>query len=109
MPDEKPTSVILVGSIERNDIDAHRDTAAMGYIWFLSIPVYFFNSKSPYIRFHSRQGIVLFGASLIAFVIPILWKTLLVIVFFGMLYGFVNAVTGKVKDVPLVGPISRGE
>ncbi len=91
------------------DVKLNKDIAAFSYIWIMSVLVYFGRKNSPFIRHHSKQGLILFVLSIPLWFIPLIGRLLEVIVFAGMVMGFINAFQGQWADVPLVGPISRGE
>ena len=97
------------GTPEQIDIRLNRDIAAFGYIWVMSLVVYFTKRESPFARFHSKQGIVLFLLSIPVSFIPFLGKYLMFLLAAGMLLGFINAAQGQKRDVPFIGPLSRGE
>lgn len=94
---------------EMKDIRLNKDVAALSYIGILSVIIFAWRKDSPFIQFHSKQGIVLFIASIPLLFVPFIGNVLLLIVIAGALLGFINAATGKRSDVPFVGPLSRGE
>lgn len=87
----------------------NKDIAAFSYIWIMSILVYFGRKDSPFIQHHSRQGMILFVLTIPLWFIPIVGQLLEVVLLAGMVMGFINAFQGQWSDVPLVGPVSRGE
>lgn len=94
---------------EQKDIRENKDIAAFSYVWIMSVPIYFSRKDSSFIRYHSKQGIVLFLLTLPMGFIPVLGSLLLLIIVAGMLLGFMNAANGQRRDVPIAGPLSRGE
>lgn len=90
------------------DIQKNKDMAAISYVWILSIAVFFAKPDSPFARFHARQGIALFLASIVAGMIPVLGKLLLILIFLGMVYGFIQAGRGLATPVPIVGDMLDG-
>lgn len=94
-----------------HDIEENKDIAAFSYLWIMSVVVYLLKKDSPFIRFHSKQAMVLFGLSVVIWLIPIsiIARPLELVVLAGMVIGFLNAAQGKRKDVPIVGPLSRRE
>lgn len=97
----------LPGAAE--DAQKNRDIAAVGYIWILSVVVYFSRKDSPFVRFHAKQGMVLFALSIIVWVIPIVGRFLELIVLALAVLGFLGAAQGQWKEVPLIGPLARGD
>ena len=92
-----------------DDAQKNRDIAAVGYIWVLSVIVFFAKKESPFVRFHARQGIVLFILSIISWMIPLIGRYIeLVILALGVL-GFLAAAQGQWKELPLIGPLSRND
>lgn len=104
-----PTGLPTISVRDPHDVEENKDLAAFSYLWIMSVIVYFAKRKSPFIRFHARQAMVLFFLSILLFFIPVAGKFLEIIVLACMVFGFLNAAQGNWKDVPLVGPVSRGE
>ncbi|NOS67126.1 MAG: hypothetical protein HOO67_02055 [Candidatus Peribacteraceae bacterium] len=94
---------------EKDDIEQNKDIAAFSYLWIMSVVVYFLKRKSPFVRFHAKQAMVLFLLSVIFLFIPIVSKILELGVLALMVLGFINAAQGHKKDIPIIGPLSRGE
>ncbi|TSC79631.1 MAG: hypothetical protein G01um101425_562 [Candidatus Peregrinibacteria bacterium Gr01-1014_25] len=92
-----------------HDIERNKDVAALSYAWVLSVIMLVLRWKSPFVRFHARQGIVLFVISLLLWPIPVIGQIAEVPVLFLAIFGFVMAAQGKRVDVPLIGPLCRGE
>jgi uncharacterized membrane protein len=91
------------------DVQDNKDIAAFSYLWIMSIFVYVIKGSSPFVRFHSRQAIVLFILSLPTLFIPVVGRLLAFIILCIMALGFVNAAQGKWKDIPIIGQLSRSE
>jgi uncharacterized membrane protein len=94
---------------DKQDIEQNKDIAAFSYLWIMSVVVFFLRRKSPFVRFHAKQAMVLFGLSLLVLLIPILNRLLELFILGLMGYGFLNAAQGLQKDIPIVGPLSRRE
>ncbi len=104
------TAIRLPGETdEQFDIRIHKDIAAFSYIWIMSIAVYFLRRQSAFARFHSKQAIVLFLLTIPVSFIPYLGRYMIFLLAAGMLLGFLHAARGEMSDVPLAGPLSRGE
>ncbi len=99
-----------VAAFDPADIEANKIMAVLAYILFL-IPL-LAAKESPYAKFHTNQGLLVFIASMIVTVvgsiIPILgWFIILplgglAVGIIGIL-GIINAITGKAKELPLIG------
>ncbi len=83
--------------------------AALSYVWILSVILFFARKDSPFIRYHSKQAMILFIISIPIWLIPFIGHFLILIIVAGNLIGFINAANGLYADVPFVGPLSRGE
>jgi uncharacterized membrane protein len=91
------------------DITENKDLAALSYVWILSVVVYATRRDSPFIRYHAKQGMALFFLSVGVWFVPFVAKPLELIVLALAVLGFKAAAQGQWKDVPLIGPLSRGE
>ncbi len=83
--------------------------AALSYVWILSIVMLFVKKDDAYVKFHAKQGLVLFLISIVSsmlYVFPfigwflgwILWLAVVIL----MLVGFIQAIQGKEYKLPLV-------
>lgn len=104
------------GRFAVEDIEENRGLAAVCYIPILFVLAYILRPKSPYIRFHVNQGIDLLILSVVLGIvrgacgfIPIVYNLLALctglITFLFFLYGFINTVNGKAKELPFIGKI----
>lgn len=106
----EPTQESISGETqEQKDIRLNKDVAAFSYIWIMSVVIYAARKDSPFIRFHAKQGIVLFLFSVVIAIIPVIGKYLMLLVVAGMLMGFIHAAQGHRQDVPFIGKLSRAE
>ena len=88
--------------------------AAVSYLLILSIIILLVKKDSDYVRFHARQGVVLFGAFVIlsiigiplVFLLPITGLLNLVILV-AVIVGFVQALGGKRYKMPVVSNLSE--
>lgn len=94
---------------DETDIKQNKDIAAFSYLWIMSVIVYLLRRKSSFVRFHSRQAMILCILSFAVFFVPIISKLLELVVLALMVLGFINAAQGQRKDIPIVGPLSRHE
>ena len=104
------------------DIDEGKLMSILAYISVLVL-IPLFVSKSKYVRYHTNQGLVLFGAELVWNVlfgivsgilggIPLIgilvgiigWLANLVFIVVSIL-GIVNVINGRAKNLPVIGKI----
>ncbi len=104
-----PQPAVSGNDSDAADIEQNKDIAAFSYLWIMSVIVYFLRKKSPFVRFHAKQAMVLFVLSVIVWFIPFINRLLELLVLCLMVFGFINAAQGQKKDVPIIGPLSRGE
>jgi uncharacterized membrane protein len=92
------------------DSEKNKDLAAFSYLYPMSVIVYLLKGKeSEFIRYHSKQAMVLFAAGVIVWFVPVIGRVLELVVFIGVIAGFLAAAQGHWTDVPFAGPLSRGE
>jgi uncharacterized membrane protein len=84
-----------------------KDVAAFSYLLIMSVVVYFLRRRSPFIRFHSKQAMVLFFIAIAFWPVPYVGKLLEILILAGIVYGFTTAARGQWAEVPVVGPIAR--
>lgn len=106
---DQSTAALPGETEEQRDIRMNKDVAAFSYVWIMSILIYASRKDSKFIRYHAKQGIVLFLISIPVAMIPYFGRYLLFIVVGGMLLGFVHAAQGQYADVPIAGPLAKGE
>lgn len=92
-----------------DDVEENKDIAALSYAWILSLVVFFTRKDSPFIRFHAKQGIVLFILSIAFWMVPFVGRLLELVVLAFCALGFINAAQGKWKDLPFIGAMARGD
>ncbi len=93
---------------DEDDVKENKDIAALGYVWILSVLVFFSKRHSKFVAFHSKQGMVLFAISIVAWFIPFgIGKFIELLVLAGCAFGFIGAAQGEWKLLPLIGAISR--
>ena len=87
--------------------------AAISYLWILSIVILLVKKDSDYVKFHARQGVVLFAASVILsianfipLVIFISWIGNLIILV-AVIVGFIQAMGGNRYKLPVVGDLAE--
>jgi Predicted membrane protein len=95
-------------TVDQKDLDDNKVMGILAYIIFL-IPL-LAAKESPFARFHTNQGFLVFLlylASSVIMIIPILgWIVGLVgylFAFVCMIMGIINAIGGKMKNLPIIG------
>ena len=79
---------------------------ALSYLWVVSIIMLVMKKDDEFVKFHAKQGIVLFIATWF-FWIPILGQILWIIAVLLSLLGFIKALTGEKYKMPVVGDIAE--
>lgn len=101
------------------DCQDNKGMAIIAYLGILVLIPLFAAKKSPFARFHTNQGLLLFIAGIIVGLINLIFQAIPVlgtiiyilcmvidiILVILMVIGIVNAATGKAKDLPLIGTI----
>ena len=95
--------------------------AAISYLRVLVIIPYIFAKGDSFVKFHVRQGAVLFGVEIVLWVIAsflgpvwlflfwplwMLWQLLNLGIFILAIVGIVHAVQGNEKELPLLGHLA---
>ncbi|HVW66123.1 MAG TPA: hypothetical protein VHA78_00140 [Candidatus Peribacteraceae bacterium] len=107
-PQEPVREIPSVVRPPSNDVSENKDLAALSYAWVLSVFLFFWKKDSPFVRFHARQGMVLFAISLIAWFIPIVNRAIELLVLAFCVFGFLGAAQGQWKDLPIIGDLASG-
>ncbi len=94
---------------EAHDIEQNKDIAAFGYLWVMSVIVYFLKRNSPFVRWHGKQAMILFAISIPVWFMPFIGRALELVVMCGAVYGFMGAAQGQRRNVPIIGPLAHGE
>ncbi|MBQ7874681.1 MAG: DUF4870 domain-containing protein [Oscillospiraceae bacterium] len=90
--------------------------AAISYVWILCIVTILCAKDDAFARYHANQGLVLLIANIAAGIVgailafipvvgPIVAWVISIALFVFMILGIVNAATGKMKPLPLIGGI----
>ena len=74
---------------------------ALCYFWVLSLVFLFLKKEDDFVRFHAKQGVVLFAGSFFTWV-PIVGWILGVGLFLAAVAGFIKALQGEKYHLPLV-------
>ena len=107
------------GHFDPQDIASNKVMGVLAYIGILVLIPLFAAKTSPFARFHTNQGLILFIAAIAVNIInwllggiPILGTIIAILcwildlgIFILAILGIVNVVQGKAKDLPLIGSI----
>ena len=112
---------------EKDDIEHGRLLSVLSYLWiFVLIPV-FAAGDSDYVKFHRRQGLILFAAESSHFAVQFLLMGILrdvagsvpalaagIVLYAGLAFfavlsvtGVINAVKGKARELPYIGRLAE--
>jgi len=80
-----------------------RFTAALSYVWILSLYTLFFHRESSFIRFHSKQGVALFVIESLSFLALIFSPLVIIVCVIASIWGIKEALAGKYWTLPYVG------
>ncbi len=82
--------------------------AAIAYLWFLSIVMLVLKRQDAFVQFHARQGLLLLIISIVGwFILPFIAWLVQIIVFVGIVYGFMQAMHGKYWKLPYIGSLAE--
>ncbi len=79
--------------------------AALSYIWLISVIMLVIKKDDEFVKFHAKQGLILFIISWIG-VIPVIGWIIDVIVVIFIIIGFIKALTGERYKLPLIGDLA---
>ncbi len=94
--------------LPKSDVEENKDIAALGYAWILAVFVYFLKKDSPFVRFHAKQGIVLFILSILVWTIPFIGRFLELLILALCVLGFLGAAQGQWKELLIIGDMASG-
>ncbi|MDD5039702.1 MAG: hypothetical protein PHY34_00970 [Patescibacteria group bacterium] len=80
--------------------------AALSYVWILSIVMLIIKKEDEFVKFHAKQGLILFIASFIG-VIPVIGWVVWFVVVVLMIIGFIKALSGERYKIPVIGDIAE--
>ena len=101
-----------------SDVEDNKIISAIGYISVLCLIPLLMAKDSPFAQFHAKQGVVLFIAEVIVFIlngilafIPFLgWLVALVLnigVVVFAIWGIIKALQGEKWEMPILGPYAK--
>ncbi|MEI7424928.1 MAG: hypothetical protein WCK10_02305 [Candidatus Staskawiczbacteria bacterium] len=76
--------------------------AVLAYIIFF-VPLLTDAKNDPFVKYHVKQGLVLFLAAVICNFVPIIGQIVSLALVVLMVMGIMNAVNGKQEPLPLIG------
>lgn len=80
--------------------------AALSYVWILSVVMLIIKKDDEFVKFHAKQGLILFIASFVG-VIPIIgWAIWFVVVVLDII-GFIKALSGERFKLWVIGDIAE--
>ena len=96
-----------------NDAESNKGMAIIAYILFFVPLITGDHKKSPFVMFHTNQGLLLFlfsvGGSIISSILVIiiigilLWAVVGIASLIFLILGIMNAVNGRMKPLPIIG------
>lgn len=81
--------------------------AALSYLLFFSILILLWRRGDPFIRPHAKQGVVLLLAFVVFWAVPLLNGIVEAVVLLGILWGFFQAINGRIWRMPLLGSLAK--
>jgi len=83
--------------------------AALSYLWILSVVMLVIKKDDEFVKFHAKQGLVIFIFSLIG-IIPFFWWLawlIWIITVIAVIIGFIKAYGGEKYKMPIFGDIAN--
>jgi len=102
---------------EPADLEANRTLAAASYVWLLFALGLALSAKSPFARYHARQGAALFALWLLNLLLTKLMlpslqgldDMLSLVILILMVLGIRNAWKGRYQALPLLGRLAEAK
>lgn len=98
----------------KKDIEENKVLAAIGYIWILFLLPLLLKPKSAFCKFHAKQALVIFIASLInsvIFMVPVLGWIIGFVGFVALVFltilGILKALGGEYYEMPYVAEYAK--
>ncbi|MFZ6036471.1 MAG: DUF4870 domain-containing protein [Patescibacteria group bacterium] len=80
--------------------------AALSYVWVLSIVMLIVKKDDEFVKFHAKQGVILFLFSWVG-IIPVIGWIIWMVVAVLEIIGFIKALSGERYKVPVVGDLAE--
>lgn len=112
MANPPPSKTEKVREEIKKEVDKIRPTsdqnllAALSYAWLVSLVMLMAKRDDEFIRFHARQGVVLFLLSLLGWIPGVGWLIAALAVA-GMIIGFVKAWSGERYVMPYISRLAE--
>jgi uncharacterized membrane protein len=104
---ENMTEEKIISEDDKKDIEENKATAALSYLWILSIFVLILKKESKFCKFHAKQGLVLCVASFVFMLIPFCGWFLNLGILVGIIIGFFRALSGEYFKLPIVNDLAE--
>ena len=95
---------------ENKDVQDNKVYAILAYLGILFLIPLFVAKESPFAKFHTNQGIILFIIEVVLYVITLIVPILGILtgllsigVLILAIIGIINAAKGEMKELPIVG------
>lgn len=88
------------------DVEDNKTMAALSYAWILCLIPLLTKKDSKFAQFHSKQGLILLGASLL-FWFPIFGQILALVVLIVSVIGIIKALNGEWWKIPFLYDLSK--
>ena len=85
----------------QKDVDGHRITAAISYLWIACLIPLLVSKGSPFAQHHAKQGLILFILSFLTWVPFLGWILALALIIVSVL-GIVKSLNGESWEIPFV-------
>ncbi len=102
------------GSMPMSDKSKNTLMAILAYIGPLVIVSFLVDKETPFVKFHIKQGLVLFVIEIVIWFLSsmlwslwMIWQLVNIIVVIFSVLGIVNAAQGKEKELPFIGQFSK--
>ncbi len=82
-----------------------KTTGIVAYLTWIGLLIAFLAGDKEGAKFHLNQALVLFIASIICGIVPFIGWLASIVVFVFWIIGFIAAIQGQEKEVPLLGKI----
>ena len=82
----------------------------LAYINILAVPIYIASKSHPFLRFHAKQGLVLFVYFAIvtfSLYLPLFPWIFYAFYLFGIVWGVVNIILGRERAIPIIGKLAE--
>jgi uncharacterized membrane protein len=80
--------------------------AALSYVWILSVIMLIVKKDDEFVKYHAKQGLILFIASFIGIIPFIGWFVWIIVVLLDI-WGFIKALSGERFKIPVIGDLAE--